>query len=103
MQFVCAVSFGYSDGPNGPDHWGELKPEWALCKSGFQQSPLAITPALIITDSTLGDLKANYTSNPVNVTISHDGQDLKVAAFHNLSEQSKNLSTEIYFSCAWYW
>jgi carbonic anhydrase len=79
MQFVCAALFDYSDGPHGPDHWGELKADWSLCKSGAQQSPLAITPTLMITDSTLGDLKANYTSQLVNATVSHDGLDLRVS------------------------
>lgn len=70
--------FDYSEGPNGPSHWGELKTDWAICKSGLQQSPLSITPNLIVTDSTLGNLKANYTSGLVNATISHSGDDFKV-------------------------
>ncbi|KAG0630968.1 hypothetical protein M758_1G217200 [Ceratodon purpureus] len=78
QEQASSVLFDYTDGPNGPDHWGELNADWSLCKSGAQQSPLAITPTLMITDSTLGDLKANYTSKPVNATISHDGLNLKV-------------------------
>jgi len=70
--------FDYSQGPNGPEHWGELKADWAICKSGSQQSPLSITPNLVVTDSSLGNLKANYTAERVNVTISHDGLDLQV-------------------------
>ena len=27
---------------NGPSHWGELKPEFALCKDGHHQSPIDI-------------------------------------------------------------
>jgi carbonic anhydrase len=29
----------------GPDHWGDLKPEFAMCKSGHQQSPIDIHDA----------------------------------------------------------
>nr|PNR57963.1 hypothetical protein PHYPA_004957 [Physcomitrium patens] len=72
-----SATFDYGDGPNGPSHWGELNPEWALCKAGNQQSPLAILPTLMVTDPTLGDLKANYTSEPVDVTIVHDDHDFK--------------------------
>lgn len=78
----CAATFDYGDGPNGPSHWGELNPEWALCKAGNQQSPLAILPTLMVTDPTLGDLKANYTSEPVDVTIVHDDHDFKVTTLH---------------------
>nr|XP_024370359.1 alpha carbonic anhydrase 1, chloroplastic-like [Physcomitrium patens] len=75
-----SATFDYGDGPNGPSHWGELNPEWALCKAGNQQSPLAILPTLMVTDPTLGDLKANYTSEPVDVTIVHDDHDFKLSS-----------------------
>ena len=29
-------------GPLGPDHWGDLKPEFAACKDGHRQSPINI-------------------------------------------------------------
>ncbi|XP_073388923.1 uncharacterized protein [Physcomitrium patens] len=31
-----SATFDYGDGPNGPSHWGELNPEWALCKAVWQ-------------------------------------------------------------------
>ena len=30
------------DGNSGPSHWGDLNPEFALCKSGHRQSPIDI-------------------------------------------------------------
>ena len=33
--------WGY-DGDEGPDHWGELSPQFALCQSGHRQSPIDI-------------------------------------------------------------
>jgi carbonic anhydrase len=32
----------YSEGPRGPAHWGALDPDYALCNSGQQQSPVDI-------------------------------------------------------------
>ena len=32
-------------GETGPQHWGDLKPEYALAKTGRQQSPIDIRPA----------------------------------------------------------
>lgn len=30
------------DGEHGPDHWGELSPEWAKCSTGHSQTPIDI-------------------------------------------------------------
>ncbi len=37
--------WGY-DGMKGPSHWGELSPEYAVCGSGQQQSPVDLTHAV---------------------------------------------------------
>jgi carbonic anhydrase len=39
-----AHEWGYS-GREGPTHWGELKPEFAACKTGHRQSPVNIAGA----------------------------------------------------------
>jgi len=70
--------YDYGSGPYGPDLWGELKPEWELCKTGISQSPLAITPDIMITDPTLGELDIFYTPNAVNATISNTGHAIEV-------------------------
>ncbi|CAK9197673.1 unnamed protein product [Sphagnum troendelagicum] len=70
--------YDYGSGPYGPDLWGELKPEWELCKTGISQSPLAITPNIMITDPTLGELDIFYTPNAVNATISNTGHAIEV-------------------------
>lgn len=36
------VHFEY-EGKNGPESWGSLKPEWATCGSGKEQSPIDLT------------------------------------------------------------
>ena len=35
--------WGYS-GAKGPDRWGYLKPEWAMCRDGKNQTPIDIVP-----------------------------------------------------------
>jgi carbonic anhydrase len=37
--------WGY-DGPHGAKHWGGMEPGFALCKTGKEQSPLDINPAI---------------------------------------------------------
>lgn len=74
------ITFDYSNGQNGPAHWGDLKAEWSLCKTGIAQSPLAITPNIMITDPNLGELNGNYTSKPIlNATILHNGHGIEVS------------------------
>ncbi|KAG0616467.1 hypothetical protein M758_5G118000 [Ceratodon purpureus] len=64
------VRFDYGDGPNGPAHWGDLNVNWTKCKTGKYQSPMRITPDIMVTASRLGDLDAEYSSEPVAANIS---------------------------------
>ncbi|KAB2630935.1 bifunctional monodehydroascorbate reductase and carbonic anhydrase nectarin-3-like [Pyrus ussuriensis x Pyrus communis] len=37
------IAFDYREGSEkGPEHWGELKQEWAACKDGRSQSPISL-------------------------------------------------------------
>lgn len=47
------------EGETGPEHWGELSEEWALCGTGTQQSPVDIDPAVFT--STLNDISLHWT------------------------------------------
>jgi carbonic anhydrase len=69
---ICAdeVRFDYGDGPRGPAHWGDLNVNWTKCKTGKYQSPMMITPGIMVTDPRLGDLDAEYSSEPVAANIS---------------------------------
>jgi carbonic anhydrase len=42
-----ALSWSY-DGETGPERWGALRPEWALCAQGLQQSPIDIRDGLVV-------------------------------------------------------
>lgn len=51
-------------GAGGPQGWGELKPEFALCKSGQRQSPIDIRGGLAVD---LEPVKFNYQDSPFGV------------------------------------
>ncbi len=42
-----AAHWGY-DADNGPDAWGSMSSEWALCTEGREQSPIDLTGAIMI-------------------------------------------------------
>lgn len=64
------VRFTYGDGPTGPAHWGDLNVNWTTCKTSIQQSPIRITPDIMVIDSELGELDASYSTEPVPANIS---------------------------------
>ena len=51
-------------GESGPDHWGDLSPDYAACATGVEQSPVDI-PA----DAALnaGDISFSYQPSAVNI------------------------------------
>jgi carbonic anhydrase len=51
-------------GANGPDHWGDLDPEYASCKHGKAQSPIDIGKA---DKADLPALRFEYHSGPLHV------------------------------------
>jgi carbonic anhydrase len=48
----------------GPPHWGDLKPEFALCKTGHQQSPVDIRNAKKIE---LPAIRFDYKPSPLRI------------------------------------
>nr|GEU75896.1 alpha carbonic anhydrase 7-like [Tanacetum cinerariifolium] len=59
---------------NGPDHWGEIRPEWSLCNQGDMQSPIDLTHKRVQTTSKLGRLDRDY--KPSNATLVNRGHDM---------------------------
>lgn len=47
------------EGATGPEHWGELSDEWALCGTGTQQSPIDIDPRAL--SSLKNDISIHWT------------------------------------------
>jgi carbonic anhydrase len=52
------------EGAEGPEFWGKLAPEYALCSSGRAQSPIDIKGAASIN---LNDIQFNYQPSALNI------------------------------------
>ncbi|KAG0616334.1 hypothetical protein M758_5G106300 [Ceratodon purpureus] len=73
------VRFDYTNGPNGPANWGNF-PGWETCKTGRMQSPMLITPDIMVTDKKLdAKLGTNYPKCPIPANISNNGHTIEVA------------------------
>lgn len=71
--------FSYVTGSgNGPENWGNLRPEWAKCKSGTQQSPINLDFSKMQYAPELGDLQMNYT--PASGILKNRGHDISVSS-----------------------
>ena len=56
--------WSYGGGSLGPNHWGDLKPEFATCKDGHRQSPIDIrTPQL----ADLPAIDFDYKPSPLHI------------------------------------
>jgi carbonic anhydrase len=88
----------------GPDHWGELKPEFAPCKNGHHQSPIDISNPQ---KADLPPIQFDYKPSPLNIvdnghtimisyspgsfiTVGGKRYELKQFHFHHPSEEKIN-------------
>lgn len=64
--------FDYIEGSDkGPDHWGDIKKEWATCRDGKMQSPINLTRPTYGPE--LGKLQRHYKiSNAVLENAVHE-------------------------------
>ncbi|KAI9153197.1 hypothetical protein LWI28_007536 [Acer negundo] len=80
ILFVGSVDFSYS-GATGPSNWGTLKPEYTLCSSGLQQSPVNIIQEYTVLNQNLKlskqyDVVANATliiNSVFQIELKYDG------------------------------
>lgn len=52
------------EGEEGPEHWGSLKPEYALCSTGKTQSPVDIVGAY---STDIHDIRFDYRASALNI------------------------------------
>ncbi|CAJ1891718.1 unnamed protein product [Sphenostylis stenocarpa] len=73
-----APEFGYNkDSGNGPEHWGDIKEEWAACKIGQIQSPIDLSSKSVQVIPMLEGLKY-WTYNPQHATVLNIGNVIAV-------------------------
>lgn len=60
-QWKTAWSY---EGTKGPEHWGDLDPDYATCKAGKEQSPIDIRNTK---KATLSDIRFEYKSGPIKI------------------------------------
>ncbi len=92
------------EGQTGPEHWGDLSPEFAACKEGKRQSPVDITG---VVTADLEDISFDYKASPLkiinnghtiqvnyakgsSITIGGKKYDLLQFHFHSPSEHTVN-------------
>lgn len=66
--------WGYT-GESGPAHWGDLAPEYALCASGTEQTPIDIVPTA---NEALANPEVRYRTG--EVTIVNNGHTIQANA-----------------------
>lgn len=57
------IAWGYT-GDTGPEHWGDLAPEFSTCKTGKNQSPINITSDV---EADLDELSISYQTAPTEI------------------------------------
>ncbi|CAI8616391.1 unnamed protein product [Vicia faba] len=76
--------FNYDEGSDkGPQNWGNIKPEWFMCKNGTKQSPIDLLNPTVQIVSNLGALQINY--KPSNATLKNRGHDIMLELSSNSS------------------
>ncbi|RLM61136.1 alpha carbonic anhydrase 7-like [Panicum miliaceum] len=69
--------FSYARGDeHGPEHWGEIKPEWAACGAGRMQSPIDLAHERVSLVRSLGYL--DYAYRPAEASTVNRGHDIMV-------------------------
>src|SRR5262249_11320213 len=91
--FAQTVHWSYT-GDTGPEHWGELSPDYALCSSGEEQSPVDIASTSPVNPP---DLQFYYQPSALNIvnnghtvqvnydsgsTVEIDGTPYTITQFH---------------------
>nr|APX64498.1 dio5 [Dioscorea alata] len=72
-----ADDFSYIEGsPNGPENWGNLRPEWKTCGNGKEQSPICLCDDRVIRTPALGKLRTSYQA--AYATVKNNGHDIMV-------------------------
>ncbi|MEH7122423.1 carbonic anhydrase family protein [Bacillus sp. JJ1773] len=86
------------EGETGPEHWGDINPDYAVCTNGKEQSPINIQTSQVIEDEKIANLDINYkptsfflinngytiqgTPSTLDNSFVVDNKEYKLAQFH---------------------
>lgn len=62
-------------GDTGPEHWGDVNPDYAVCTNGKEQSPINIETSQVIEDQQITDVTMNY--QPTAFSFSNNGHTIQ--------------------------
>ncbi|KAL5743022.1 hypothetical protein ACOSP7_029754 [Xanthoceras sorbifolium] len=94
--------FDYSEGgEKGPAHWGDLKQEWAACKSGDMQSPIDMCNDRVQVVFKSGDIERIY--KPSNAILRNRGHDISLQWLNNSAGMIKMNGTDNFFLQQGHW
>lgn len=80
-------------GEEDPNHWGELKPEFFMCKDGKNQSPVNINKERTILASGLKDMKFHYVTGATQAV--NNGHTIQVSVASGSYVEIDNIKFEL--------
>lgn len=72
----ASPDFSYG-GDTNPTKWNELSPDWAICESGTEQSPIDIKTSLVSSTKSPANIRFNYQTIS-NFAVENNGHTIKV-------------------------
>ncbi|XP_058077998.1 alpha carbonic anhydrase 7-like isoform X2 [Magnolia sinica] len=93
--------FDYVKGSGkGPENWGDIHEEWAMCKNGDMQSPIDLLHERVQVVSHLGRLKRHY--KPSNATLKNRGHDIMLKWVNGAGSIYVNGTEYVLQQCHWH-
>lgn len=63
------------EGKTGPEHWGDINPDYAACTNGKEQSPINIGTSHVVEDEKIADPDIHY--KPTVFSLSNNGHTIQ--------------------------
>lgn len=80
------------EGEAGPEHWGELSPDFLMCSEGWNQSPINLVDDV---NANLPELQFEYYSNDINIINNGHSIQQKIKPGSFLRVPERNLVLEL--------
>ncbi|XP_027349157.1 alpha carbonic anhydrase 7-like [Abrus precatorius] len=94
--------YGYNEkSRDGPEHWGDLKEEWEVCKKGEMQSPIDLSNHRVKVIPKLGEIRRSY--KPQHANVLNRGHDVAVNWEGDAGSIDINGTHFLLQQCHWHW